>query len=205
MKHLRERMLMAVALVVVPILGVVFGVLPVHRRTAALRQQIQTLNQEDAQLPRFSPPTQAERALLESEQVRVEARIPLLSGDAARLAHYHRVVSGLQGVFQREGLASPAMRSSWDPIRASFTLPGVLETGVAHPRTESPRSPGQVQGWVLEVQVPGGTANLFRALARVREPDPLLEPVGLRWDADPEEHRQHLLLRNLVLAPVATP
>lgn len=201
MKHLRERFLMATALVVVPGLVVVLGVLPLQRRTSDLRQRIEALNREDAQLPRFAPPTREERALLEAEQPRVQRRIPAMAGDTERLLHYHRVVSGLQGSLQREGLTSPGMRSSWDPIRASFTLPGALEPA-ANPAeaAESVRS-NRLLGWVLEVQVPGGTSNLFRALARATEPEPLLEPVGLRWEATPEEHRQHLLFRNLVLAP----
>jgi hypothetical protein len=31
--------------------------------------------------------------------------------------------------------------------------------------------------------------------------EPLLEPIGLRWEADPKGLRQYLLLRNLVLTP----
>lgn len=201
MKHLRERLLMATALVVVPGLVVALGVLPMQRRTSALRQRIEALNREDAQLPRFAPPTRDERALLEAQQARVQARIPTVAGDAERLLHYHRVVSGLQGHLQRDGLASPGMRSSWDPIRASFTLPGALEPAASRAETLEPVRSNLLQGWVLEVQIPGGTGNLFRALARATEPEPLLEPVGLRWEATPEEHRQHLLFRNLVLAP----
>jgi len=205
MNATQERILMVVALLVLPALVAGFGVWPLHRRTLTLRQQIQQVDQEDFPLPRFTPPTQAERAWLEAQRPRMEARMPLLTRDAARLAHYHRVVSELQAVLQQEGIPSPAMRSSWDPIQASFTLPGPLAPSPVAPPRADIEAPGLVKGWVLEVQVPGGTSNLFRALARIGDVEPLLEPVGLRWVLDAKEHRQHLWLRNLVLEGASAP
>ena len=47
----------------------------------------------------------------------------------------------------------------------------------------------------------GKPDQLFQGLAALGRVEPLLEPVGLRWQSTPERTRQSLLLRNLILAP----
>ena len=63
----------------------------------------------------------------------------------------------------------------------------------------------RLSGWVLELEIPGATGELFRALAAIAEVDALLEPVGLDWvltEAPGQPGcRQVLRLRNLYLEP----
>jgi hypothetical protein len=75
---------------------------------------------------------------------------------------------------------------------------GDPDLGLAHKGTAAA---GQVQGWVLEAAVGGPADQLFQGMATLSRIDPLLEPVGLRWESIPAHTRQFLLLRNLILAP----
>ena len=52
---------------------------------------------------------------------------------------------------------------------------------------------------MLEARVGGQPGKLFQGLEALGRLEPLLEPVGLRWESVPEHTRQSLLLRNLVL------
>ena len=201
MKHIKERLLMAAVLIGLPILLLVVGILPVLRRSQALRQQIQAANEEYKALPNFSPLSKAEREALADPKAAWRSRLPLTAGDRARLTHYHRVVGDLQGALKAAGIPSRGMRSSWDPIKASFSVPGEMGAD-PHELPVSQDSPElRVSGWVLEAEIPGTTSQLFKALASIDRVGPLLEPVGLRWEASPEFRQQKLLLRNLVLTP----
>lgn len=201
MKHLRERFLMVAVLVGVPALILLLGVLPLLKSSQALRAQIQATHEEFRTIPPFTPLTRAERELLEDPAAPWRSRLPVVAGDRARLAHYHRVVGELQGVLKGAGIAPRGMRSSWDPIRASFSVPGAMEPD---PRELSPSQDApelNLKGWVLETEVPGATEQLFRGLGVVHRVGPLLEPVGLRWEAGPDLREQKLIFRNLVLVP----
>ncbi|MFZ1612626.1 MAG: hypothetical protein WAT51_00540 [Holophaga sp.] len=201
MKHLRERVLMAAILVGLPTLILVLGILPTLKRSKELRQQIQAVNEDYKTLPPFMPLSRVEREALADPKATWRSRLPMVTSDKARLAHYHRVVGDLQGTLKAAGVPSRGMRSSWDPIKASFSVPG--EMG-ADPHTlalfqDSPDS--QVNGWVLEAEIPGPTSHLFRSMAAIHRVGPILEPVGLRWEAGLDFRQQKLLLRNLVLTP----
>ena len=60
---------------------------------------------------------------------------------------------------------------------------------------------GQVEAWVLDARVGGKPDQLIQGMAALAAIDPLLEPVGLRWESLPDHTRQSLVLRNLILAP----
>ena len=201
MKHLRERALMAAVLIGLPILFLVVGILPILRRSLGLRQQIQALNEENKAIPHFSPLSKAEREALADPQAAWRSRLPVVAGDRARLNHYHRGVGDLQATLKAAGIPSRGMRSSWDPIKASFSVPSEMGAD-PHELPTSQDSPElRVNGWVLEAEIPGATAQLFKAMAAIHRVGPILEPVGLRWEASPDFRQQKLLLRNLVLTP----
>lgn len=201
MKFLRERLLMALALVGVPVLILWLGIFPAQRRTEALRARIRQTEEAYKTLPRFAPLSASERAFLQDPRASWRTRMPLVGGDRARLAHYSRVVGELQDTLRRGGAPSLGMRSSWDPIQASFSLPEAIpqitpDLGIFQD------DPGlKVRGWVVDAEIGGTTERLFQALGVVHQVGPILEPVGLRWEATPEHRRQHLILRNLVLTP----
>jgi hypothetical protein len=149
--------------------------------------------------PRFTPVRPEERAVLEDPAAGWRRRMPVLTTEQARLAHYDRVVGDLQRAWRVGGTPSLGLRSSWDPIHASFTLPPALGAG-AGPASAIPDHPDlSVHGWVLEARFSGDSAQLFKALAQVPRVEPLLEPVGLRWASTPAERQQTLILRNLVV------
>ena len=201
MKHPKERALMAAVLLGAPSLLLWLGLLPVIRRGEALRQQIRSLNAEFVTLSRFSPLSKEERELTQDPAAAWRSRMPMVAGDQARLAHYNRVVSELQETLKQAGVASSRMRSSWDPIQASFTIPEDLGGLPASAAPSQDSAELQASGWVLEAEIPGATPQLFKALAATHRVHSLLEPVGLRWEAGPDHRRQNLLLRNLVLTP----
>lgn len=200
MRHPKERLGMVLGVAILPLVLLFGFLLPARRHNQALRETLDALNQEATPAPRFMPLTQAESPLLADPQAGWRRRIPGVQGDRARLDHYTRVVSSLQDALQKAGVPSPSMRSSWDPIHASFTLAGgLIDSPAPSAGPGADRPDLQVKGWILEVQVPGETGNLFRALQASARVEPLLEPVGFRWELGAAERRQHLIFRNLVL------
>jgi hypothetical protein len=197
----RDRLLLAALFGLVPLAFVFLVLLPVRRRMAAERARMDAIQQRLQALPAIQPLSLPERALLEDAQARWRFRVPLLKGDADRFAHYHFVISGLETQWRREGVELQGVRSSWDPIKGSYSLPEVLgNPDLGLPR-DGTAAEGKVQGWVLEARVGGSPDRLIQGLAALDRVEPLLEPVGLRWESSPERTRQCLLLRNLILAP----
>jgi len=207
MSLFRERLVMGLLLAALP-LGL-YGLLlrPSLRRVAALQRRIRSA--QDRPAPQaFTPVSREERAFLEDPAAPWRSRMPQVAGDGARLAQVNRVVNDVDSVLQARGVAVTAMRAALDPISADFTLPARLAQGPAAPRSGSDAPECQVEGWVLEVQLGGTTGALFQALSAVSAVNPLLEPVGLRWEAPAAAAgaaragaRQYLLLRNLYLKP----
>lgn len=201
MKIFHERLLMALGLLGLPTLVVLGGILPVLKRSEGLKKEIQALEMEYKDIPRFSKLSMDEKQLLQDPDATWRKRMPVLLGDAARLNHYSRVVGELQYTLRSAGAPMDALRSSWDPIQATFTLEEDLAE-ITPGQTPVPDSPEyKVQGWVLEANIPGTTEKLFQAMASSYEVHPLLEPVGIRWESTLEKRRQQILYRNLVLCP----
>lgn len=201
MKHLRERAFMVAILLGLPALIILFGILPTLRHSKELRLQLQTLSEEYKAIPRFAPLSKVEREALADPHAAWRSRMPVVAGDKARLGHYHRVVSDLQAALKAEGIPSRGMRSSWDPIKASFSVPTEMGADPQELSISQDAPELHVNGWVLEAEIPGSTAQLFKSLAALHRVGPLLEPVGLRWEAASDSRQQKLLLRNLVLTP----
>jgi hypothetical protein len=193
------------------LLGVIFALLPaLFFFFVALRgrrnmndckaRQIAAEQRLQAIVP-VQPLSAHERGLL-SDTAAWRGRMPYLEGDAARLWHYHHTVTELQRVLKQGGVLTGSIRSSFDPIQGSFSLP----TGLAEMPGEQALKQmtlGRPQAWVLEVSVEGSSVQLFQVLDLLPRVEPLLEPIALRWEATPEGHKQFLILRNLVLVPVA--
>jgi len=196
-----ERLLLAGLFGLLPILFTVAVVLPSRHRMEARKARMAAIAQRLRELPVIQPLSPRERQLLADPQGSWRGRIPLLKGDAERFAHYHRVVSGLQGEWKRAGVPLLGVRSSWSALDGSYSLPGDLGNPDLGLGAAGTAAAGQVQGWVLDARVGGKPDRLFLALAALGRVEPLLEPVGLRWASRPEQTRQSLLLRNLILAP----
>jgi len=199
------RTLLVLLLSLAPILFWLLVWRPAESRMAANRVRVTEAEGRIQELPRYTPLSAEEATFLEDPSAPWRQRIPLVLGDRDRLAHYHRVVTSLDQAFGRAGIRIHGMRSSWDPIRASFTLDKELAWG---PSTMSPLDTpqdGTLRAWVLEVQLDGPTEGLFTGLDRLRAIPPLLEPVGFRWEATPERRAQALWLRNLILVPADGP
>ena len=201
MKHVKERSILILMLLGLPALYWIFGIRPSVQRMNEFRTRIQAANEESKDYPRFASISQDERPLLEDPQAQWRGRIPVIRTDQDRIAHYDEVVSELTEAWRGAGMTPLSMRSSWDSIKASFTVPKGLDEvgGRGAPTLDAPEL--RVKGWVLEAGIPGNTGNLFRMMAVVESVHPLLEPVGIRWQAGPDERRQYLLFRNLVLSP----
>ena len=185
--------------IVVPLL---FGFLvarPILKRIDGHKQRFNAASNELVSLPPFMPVSPVEREVLDDPSAAWRKRMPVLSSEQARLAHYHRVVSALQRGWKAAGVPAIGLRSSWDPIRASFTLPGAIEAAEAQKPTLTDSPEVSVRGWVVEARFVAPTEVLFKALVLVPQLEPLLEPIGLRWEATPEHRQQSLILRNLVL------
>lgn len=199
MRHLKERALLAAVVLGVPVLFGFVVARPILKRIDAFKTRFKEASAELATLPQFQPVSAEEREVLEDAKAPWRRRMPVVQGEQSRLAHYHRVVSELQGAWKAAKVPPLNLRSSWDPIRASFTLPAVAlaQEGADPALRDAPEL--RVQGWVLEAKFPAPTDVLFRALAVVPRMEPLLEPVGLRWEAYPDHRQQSLLLRNLVV------
>lgn len=194
------RILLVLVLLLGPALFAWLIWLPSQRRMQAIQARIDEAQTFLRELPRYDPLSAEEAAILESPGAPWKTRIPLIRGDRDRLLHYHRVVTELDRALSGAGLRTLGMRSSWDPIRASFTLGGALAPA-AVPGGQAEPLDGALGAWVVEVQLDGPTGGLFTALGRLREVQPLLEPVGLRWESTPERRAQSLLLRSLVTQP----
>lgn len=198
-RNLKERLLQAGIVLVVPLL---FGVLvarPTLRRIDGHKQRFQAASAEAAAIPQFSSVTPAEREVLDDPAAAWRRRMPVLASEQARLAHYHRVVSTAQRGWKAAGVPVVGLRSTWDPIRASFTLPAAVDSAEEAKPVLQDSPELKVRGWVVEARFPAPTDALFRALAVVPQFEPLLEPIGLRWESYPDHRQQSLLLRNLVV------
>lgn len=196
----RELLAMVAVFGVLPAVFLFLVLLPSRRRVANLKAQQEAIAQRLQELPTVQPLSRAEHELLDDPSAPWRERIPFLPGDAARLAHYHRVITDLQRAWQKEGIPVAGVRSTWDPIKGSFTLPAGLDEVSGLPG-DATAAAGQPQAWVLEAGVGGSSAQLFKAFEALPQVAPVLEPVGLRWETGPQGKRQTLILRNLVLLP----
>ena len=197
----RERLLLVALFGLLPLIFTFAILLPSRRRMEARNARMAAISQRLAALPAIQPLSPQERQLLADPRAPWRGRIPLLKGDADRFAHYYWVVRGLQAEWKQAGVPLLGVRSSWGALTGSYSLPGELgdpDLGLA-PKTTA--SAGQVQAWVLDATVGGKPDQLVQGLAALGRVEPLLEPVGLRWQSTPERTRQSLLLRNLILAP----
>jgi hypothetical protein len=205
----RERILIGLLFTGLPILIYGMVIKPSNRRMAALRQRILAANEQYKEFHTFQPVTQEEKDFLEAPSAPWRTRITKVGDDGALLAHVDRVVSELNATLKAKGLAIAAVRANLEPVKANCTLPQSLTKGAAPLPAGADTPETQVGGWVLEVQIPGPPGTLFKTLAALPDVNPLLEPVGLRWDATAaagrdEDHpgpRQYLLLRNVYLKP----
>lgn len=195
------RILLALILVLAPGLFWLLVWRPADGRMAVNRSRIAEAQARIQELPRYTPLNPEESAFLEDPAAAWKQRLPLIRGDRDRLAHYHLVITRVSQAFRRSGLRLHGMRSSWDPIRASFTLDRDLGTEGLGLLPAGSTQDGALAAWVLEIQIDGPTEGLFTGLDQLKHMPPLLEPVGLRWEATPERRAQSLWLRNLVLVP----
>lgn len=179
--------------------GLVF--LPVKKRMEADRLRLEAAIQRYQQLPNIQPLTNQERSLLEDPKATWRTRIEVVGNDARRLAHYHRVVTDVQREFKGRGVELAGVRSTWNPILGSFTLPATLGPATRFEGTELAPGSVKLQAWVLEARVGGTPTELFKALESLPRIQPLLEPVALRWESDPDQQKQAIVLRNLVIVP----
>lgn len=194
-----ERVFFGFVLLVLPVVFYVAVAAPAQRRLDALNARIEAADRQIQDLPNTQPLSAEEKRVLLDPKAPWRQRIPVIDGDRAKLAHYDRVVSLLQRQWSGGRITLEGVRSSWDPIQASFSLPGALPPPAVPPGLSGP---GELRAWVLEARIQGGTEQLFAALQRVPRVEPLLEPVGLRWESTPERRVQALWLRNLVLDPL---
>ena len=184
-----------------PVIFTLLVFMPVRKRMKADQARLDAAIQRDQELPSIQPLTAQERTLLEDTSAPWRTRIPLIASDAQRLAHYHQVVTDLQTTWRSRGVTLLGVRSTWNPINASFTLPSLLGDSATALPAKAQSEPGQLQAWVLEARVDGSPTELFKALETLPQIHPLLEPVGLRWESDDTQHRQLIILRNLVTIP----
>lgn len=196
------RLLLVLVLVLGPVLFAWLVWTPAQRRLKASQARIEEARIHLRELPQYDPLSSEEVASLEDPQAPWRTRIALVRDDRDRLLQYHRVVTELDRVLASSGLHARGMRSSWDPIRASFTL-GEPLAPAGPPAGRLDPLDGSLGAWVLEVQLDGATAGLFQALEQIPKVSPLLEPVGLRWESTTERRAQSLLLRCLVVRPTA--
>jgi hypothetical protein len=195
----REWAILVTVFGVLPGLFIGFILLPCIKRDAVYIERQRAATQRLQELPPVQPLSPEERKVLEDPAAPWRYRIPFIPNDGVRLGHYHRVVTDLQQTCRQAGIKVVGVRSTWDSIHASFTLPPVLASGPD--LLPEGGNQGRLQGWVLEAQVDGPTPQLFRAMEGLPLIEPLLEPVGLRWEGDDKGLRQYLVLRNLVLTP----
>lgn len=175
--------------------------LPVRKRMAVDEARLEAAVKRNQELPSVQPLTAAERNLIEDPMASWRSRMPLVASDSQRLSHYHRVITELQNALQARKVTLLGVRSTWNQIKGSYTLPSQLGAGTTASSSAHVSEPGQLQAWVLEAQIEGSPANLFQALETLPAIPPLLEPVAVRWEASPIQHKQTIILRNLVAAP----
>ena len=207
MKRAMERLLVALLILGVPSLTYGLVIRPSQRRLEDLRQRIQKANGESSAFQLFTPVGEEERAFLEDPKAPWRTRLIPVAGDAARLAHMNRVVREVQASLKAKGITALAMRTTWDPFTADFTLPAGVTRRTPRPCPTADAPEIHLDDWVLELDLPGTPGDLFKAMAAVADVNLLLEPVGLRWEAGGSGGegsagpRQCLVLRNLYLKP----
>jgi hypothetical protein len=202
MRHTKERLILGSILVAGPLLFW-FGIMkPSLARIEAQRERRIKAESEFMTPFSFAPLSKDEKAYLDNPDAAWRKRIAVVSGDQSRLVHYATVVGDIQQRWRTAGVPAMAMRSSWDPIHASFTLPSRLGTEQTVPGKTADSPDLKVEGWILEARFDLSTDGLLRALYQAPNVTPLLEPVGLRWEFDPIKGRsQYLIFRNLYLKP----
>lgn len=203
MRTSRERLLMGLVFGGLPL--VLYGLVlrPSTLRLRALHDRLRAADEAHRDVPTFIPVGREERAFLEAPDASWRTRIPVVADDGARLALANRVVSDLSSALKRRGVPIAGVRATWAPIQADFTLPAHLAKGPAPWRPGGDVPEHLLDGWALEVELPGATGQLFKALPALAEVNPLLEPVGLRWELAGKagRHRQYLILRAFYLKP----
>jgi hypothetical protein len=197
----RPILLLIVIFGLLPTLFVLLVFLPVKKRMADDQVRLEAALKRNQALPNVQPLTEKEKALLADPLALWRTRIPMVENDSQRLAHYHNVVTDVQQVFKSHGISLVGVRSTWNPIKGSFTLPTTLSSSTPDVGKDSVSAAGQLQAWVLETQVDGSPRELFQALETLPDIHPILEPVALRWDFDPSKGKQVIILRNLVSTP----
>jgi hypothetical protein len=197
-----QPMLVLVAIFgLLPIAFLFLVFLPLKHRMTADQARLEAAIQRNQALPNIQPLTSQERGLLDDPSASWRTRIPLVASDAQRLAHYHRVITELQQEMKVGHAVLLGVRSTWNPIEGSYTLPLSLGPLGATEPLEGSQGAGHLQPWVLEASVGGSPAELFRALEALPRVNPLLEPVALRWEMDAPQPKQMMILRNLVTIP----
>jgi len=197
----KPMLLLAVIFGLLPAAFIFLVFLPLKQRMTADEARLEAALQRNQALPNVQPLTSQERALLEDPAATWRTRIPLLTGDAQRLAHYHRVITELQREMKLRNAALLGVRSDWAPIEGSYTLPAALGSLGATESRAGSQGTGHLEPWVLEASVGGAPAELFKALEALPRINPLLEPVALRWEMNGPQPTQMIILRNLVTIP----
>lgn len=201
----RDRYLLVPIFLLAPA-TLMWGVLfPAQRRMATYRDRVDAANAQIEIISHVTPLTAAEREVLDDPFAPWKTRMPLVASDLDRLNQYTRVVTGLQARINASGGSVAGVRSSWDPIRADFTTPSRLAVPSPAVTPQGHLADSVVSGWALEVQVGGPPASLGHALGALPQVDPLLIPIGLRWEGRDGHPFQAIILRNLYLAPPSSP
>lgn len=203
MNPTRERLVMGLVFAGLPLILYLLVLRPSAVRIKALHARIRAAHEAHQDVPTFTPVGREERAFLEAPDAPWRTRIPVVADDGDRLALANRVVSELSEALKHRGVAIAGLRATWEPIQADFTLPGHLAREPLPGPSEGDAPEDQVDGWALEVELPGPTGQLFKSLPALGEVNALLEPVGLRWEllGKAGKHRQYLILRDVYLKP----
>lgn len=200
----RDRYILVPIFILAPAILVWGVLLPAQRRMAESRARVDAANAQIETISHVTPLTAAERAILDDPKAPWRSHMPLVATDLDRLNQYARVVTGIQARISATGGEVAGVRSSWDPIRANFTTPTRL-TVPGQIASLGHLADATVTGWALEVQTAGPPASLGRAISVLPQVDPLLIPIGLRWEARDGRPFQALILRDLYLAPAPPP
>ena len=138
--------LMLIALFgLLPVVFIFLVFLPVRKRMATDAARLEAAIQRSQELPNIQPLTAQERALLEDSSADWRTRIPFVGTDAQRLAHYHRVITDLQRELKTREVTLLGVRSTWNPIQGSYTLPASLEAPSAALPGDTKPGGGQLQ------------------------------------------------------------
>lgn len=200
----RDRYILIPVFVLAPAILIWGVLLPAQLRMAQSRSRMDAANAQMESIGQVTPLTSAERAVLDDPNAPWRSRMPLVSNDLDRLNHYAQVVTGIQTSLKSAGSAMTGVRSSWDPIRANFSTPAHLSMPAPGGSSQN-LADASVAGWALEIQVAEPTSALGRSLQVLPKVDPLLIPIGLRWEAREGKPFQAIELRNLYLAPPTPP